>query len=542
MEYPIDWPPDIRTNYEPLRVLGKGGFASVVLAKRNGTDAPIDETTTAPTPIPSGTLVAIKVVGSAQWGVTKQERLYAHREIEILQALSHPNLMKCFDYFEPPPSSSSSSKGSGAILLLLSYSPGPTVEYLLKQGGALSTLFGRVILAQLIDALAYLHSHAVVHRDIKPDNIIITGAMTTQPEIWDNPPQDEDEEQRRTTTTARPDWLALRTKWHVTLIDFGFARALTKEDVHQPSQQLLRENMDASFHQSNFGLPSLQKQPGLKQPPQKEQPRGDDDDDDSKLTSSGTATRGGGGSGIDRSLNRSLSSSLRPSRHGNQRVSTMLHRRMSALGSPQFAAPEIKHKVVRKSPSVFHEDESAANPSGDNNSNNYDITKTISPFVADYGLLVDAYSLGCTIRYMMTGCPPHQSVADAIASQNSMVEVLCGMCAGAYGRSRRRNTTPPPKRAPRYRYVKDLPKDVQRLIESMTVHDPTQRASVRAARRYPWINDVLTAENDENDDENRDDGRPHKILQPSDIQYLHFSHHAAEQEDHAKHSSAICTA
>lgn len=156
MAVPAEWPPEVVDKYIPIRVLGKGGFALVVLAREK--QAP-------------KRLVAMKVVASRN----RTELMYAHREVDILQELSadhqHPNIMRVLHYWEAPANgggSGSAAAVAGGItrsgVLALSYVQGPTVESLLQYGGALSTVFGRVVAAQAIDAVAYLHYRAVVHR------------------------------------------------------------------------------------------------------------------------------------------------------------------------------------------------------------------------------------------------------------------------------------------------------------------------------------------------------------------------------------------
>ena len=68
-------------------------------------------------------------------------------------------------------------KNNAICVIALSYAKGPTVESLLQHGGALSNVFGRVVLAQVVDTVAYMHYRGVLHRDIKPDNIMITGKI-----------------------------------------------------------------------------------------------------------------------------------------------------------------------------------------------------------------------------------------------------------------------------------------------------------------------------------------------------------------------------
>lgn len=185
MEIPKEWPREISESYDPIRVLGNGGFASVVLARKSkNQQAANNENDIIPKK------VAIKVVGvnDDTSGNTEAAFLYARREIELLQQIRHCGIVRLLHswernrYSEDIDSDDSDKQQQGpsptAGVLVLEFIKGPTVESLLKHGGALSTTFGRVIIAQVMDAVSYLHYRAVLHRDIKPDNIIGTYAVS----------------------------------------------------------------------------------------------------------------------------------------------------------------------------------------------------------------------------------------------------------------------------------------------------------------------------------------------------------------------------
>lgn len=84
------------------------------------------------------------------------------REARILAGLNHPNVVKVHDIFE----------GSGTAYLVMEYVEGSTLkEWLPNHAGDVTAV--RRVLEQLLLTLHYLHGNSVLHRDIKPGNIII---------------------------------------------------------------------------------------------------------------------------------------------------------------------------------------------------------------------------------------------------------------------------------------------------------------------------------------------------------------------------------
>lgn len=104
---PPDWPPQAEEDYERIRVLGAGAFGEVLLGKRRPKNRHSTEE-----------FVAIKGVSI----LTENEGATAAREIAILSELSHPNVIKLLDAYDP---ASDTAKGR---YMVMEYINGPDVS------------------------------------------------------------------------------------------------------------------------------------------------------------------------------------------------------------------------------------------------------------------------------------------------------------------------------------------------------------------------------------------------------------------------------
>ena len=137
-------------NYKILRRLGQGGMGVVFLALRN--DDVFHK------------VVALKVIGdiddSPEINLVQRFR----QERQILAGLDHPNIARILD---------GGSTDNGRPFYVMEYVAGsPIDEYCRRMNTDVPT---RVrMIAQVCDAVDYLHAHAIAHRDIKPQNILVT--------------------------------------------------------------------------------------------------------------------------------------------------------------------------------------------------------------------------------------------------------------------------------------------------------------------------------------------------------------------------------
>ncbi|HOE03375.1 MAG TPA: serine/threonine-protein kinase, partial [Anaerolineaceae bacterium] len=136
--------------YHILEELGEGGMAVVYKAY----DTRLE------------TEVAVKVIRLDNLPRNAEERALKRfeREAKEVARLNHPNIVKVTDYGEH----------EGSPYLVMPYLPGGTLKQRLKEQGRMEWREAARLLAPVADALAYAHEMKLIHRDVKPSNILLT--------------------------------------------------------------------------------------------------------------------------------------------------------------------------------------------------------------------------------------------------------------------------------------------------------------------------------------------------------------------------------
>ena len=139
--------------YRPLKPLGSGGTGSVWLARdeRNGLD------------------VALKIVPREGKAASRAER-----EAEAAARLRHPSCQRAYGF----------GRDSGHVYIAYEYTPGRTFREVLRAGELTdeATLAAAV---QVLEGLAHAHGRGIVHRDVKPSNVLLADGERVSARVLD---------------------------------------------------------------------------------------------------------------------------------------------------------------------------------------------------------------------------------------------------------------------------------------------------------------------------------------------------------------------
>jgi serine/threonine protein kinase len=134
--------------YTELKALGSGGFGDVVLARHDA----------------SGTLVAVKYLRRDLLADPEFTTMF-RGEAEVLASLNDSNVVRLYEYVESP-------SGAAIVMELVD---GVSLREILARQGATTAEAALVVLEGSLLGLAAAHQRGIVHRDYKPENVLVNG-------------------------------------------------------------------------------------------------------------------------------------------------------------------------------------------------------------------------------------------------------------------------------------------------------------------------------------------------------------------------------
>ncbi len=197
----------VLSKYEVLDELGHGGMATVYRAhdRRLGRD------------------VAVKVLHPH----LRESSEIAHRfsvEAKAVAKLRHPNIVEVFDV---------SSEEESEQYLVVELVRGPTLRKILHDRGVMPPEIGAAVVLELLSGIAHAHAAGVVHRDVKPENVLIehfpAGMVPSSREVTTTPIP---------ASQASGDRKSPGERISVKLTDFGIAKLLDAQGVTSTGQVL----------------------------------------------------------------------------------------------------------------------------------------------------------------------------------------------------------------------------------------------------------------------------------------------------------------
>lgn len=479
------WPPEAEKMYERIEELGRGSYGVVWMGRRKV--PPVDEY--------DDEYVALKNIEIK----AKKSYSYASREISILREMRHPcviRLIRAFPIYE-----------ESSQLVALQLARGPDLQYLVSNRGALGLPLARLVARQLVAAVSYLHGRAVIHRDVKPTNCILENTQVNPAQ--QKPCYDWLGDDLIWSDSAEAEKIVATNKWKLMLVDFGFARALEDDELGhdkkhgrnsivneslcmeevariaaleleqeqiEKTAKDLRNDVESTdigeVKKKRLSLVSINikdlEDVVLDEISTDSEPETSPATPDRKSTNGNAKSKG---AKTPDSIPEDSEPPPRPvssvsdlrAQMDRQSSARKTVRAMSALGTKAYAAPEIRHDLRNKTESDINMSREA-----------------LTECVADYGMIADSYSVGWTIRVILTGVPPNQTVSSYLEKMQAEEIVSSGGCFFCCGKQ------PEPVKK-NLRDTSEIPADAAHLINSLTKRNVEERMTVREAQLHPYI-------------------------------------------------------
>jgi len=159
--------------------LGRGGFSIVKKGVNKQT----------------GEAFAVKIIAKNQ---AEDEISLLRREIEIMRKLKHDHIIQLFDVFDE----------DETIYLVLELVTGGELFDQIIARGSYSERDAANIIRQILEAVAFMHTHGIAHRDLKPENVLVTGTNNDVIKVSDFGLSKDFGKEKLKTACGTPDYVA----------------------------------------------------------------------------------------------------------------------------------------------------------------------------------------------------------------------------------------------------------------------------------------------------------------------------------------------